>query len=169
MVLDYPTSPSPPSIDTLISYVINPESGAVLSVSNETFRSSQFSSSHTPLESQNELQLPIIELSSSLLLFHQRYGNLIFLLPCSSTTPSFLPFEFISRLIETFESYLNPPLISPKIESNFDLVTLILAEMIDGGVPVCTEPDAIHGLVQPSGAISRLLSTASRYVCFIVF
>lgn len=166
MVLDYPISSSPPPIGTLISHVINPESGAVLSVSNETFKTPLLSAAYTPLDTQLEIQLPIIELSSSLLLFHHRYGNLIFLLPCASTTPSFLPFEFIFRLIETLESYLNPPLVSPKIESNFDLIALILSEMIDGGVPTCTEPDAIHGLVQPSGAISRLLSTASGYVYF---
>lgn len=78
MVLDYPISSSPPPIGTLISHVINPESGAVLSVSNETFKTPLLSAAYTPLDTQLEIQLPIIELSSSLLLFHHRYGNLIF-------------------------------------------------------------------------------------------
>ncbi|VVT44993.1 uncharacterized protein SAPINGB_P000602 [Magnusiomyces paraingens] len=160
VVLDYPTCPSPPPIETLIPYIISPENGLILSASTDSIRSDT-TSAQLLHEYQRQLRPPIIEVSSSLLLFHQKYGNIIFLLPCSSTTPAFLPYEFIARLIETFESYLSAPLLPTKIESNFDIIAMVLAEMIDGGLPVTTEPDAIHDLVQPSGAISKLISTAT--------
>lgn len=166
-MLDYPTSPSPPAAQSLIPYVISSENGSVLSASSDTLKlnAANFSLMR---EHQRQLQPPIIEISSSLLLFHQKYGNIIFLLPCASTTPSLLPFEFIARLIETLESYLNPPLIPTKLESNFDLIAMILGEMIDGGFPIYTEPDSVHDFVQPSGAISKLISSATGYVTFIL-
>lgn len=102
---------------------------------------------------------PIIEISSSRLLFHHRHGNLIFLLPCSSTTPSLLPFEFVGKLISVLESYLSTPLLVSKIEANYDIVCLVLSEMLDGGAPFITDPDAIHEYVQPLDAIAKFLSS----------
>lgn len=169
IVLDYPITTSPPSLSSLIPYVINQEDGSVLSATSETFRqvvepsaiSTTTNYAQLIQEYQSKVQPPIIEVSSSLLLFHQKYGNIIFLLPCASTTPALLPFEFIARVIETFEAYLEPPLIPTKIETNFPLIATILSEMIDGGVPLNTEPDSIKDFVPNTGAISKLISTAT--------
>ncbi|KAF5101566.1 hypothetical protein D0Z00_000841 [Geotrichum galactomycetum] len=110
-----------------------------------------------------QLQPPIIELSSSRLLFHQKHGNIIFLLPCSSTTPALLPFEFVARLVDVLEAYLTAPLIPTKIEMNYDTVSLILSEMLDGGAPYQTEPDMVREYVQPAGAIAKFLSSTPNW------
>lgn len=157
-MLDYPVSASPPSIQTLISYVISPEDGTVMSPSSEPGFSLNTSSAALRL-----IQPPIIEISSSRLLFHQKHGNIIFLLPCSSTTPALAPFEFIARLIDTLESFLTAPIIPTKIELNFDVVSLILSEMLDGGTPFITEPDMVHEYVQASGTLAKFLSSTPTW------
>lgn len=111
----------------------------------------------------SQLQPPIIELSSSRLLFHQKHGNIIFLLPCSSTTPALLPFEFLARFVDVLEAYLTAPLIPTKIEMNYATVSLILSEMLDGGAPYQTEPDMVREYVQPAGAIAKFLSSAPNW------
>lgn len=148
-MLDYPVSASPPCIQNLIPYVISPEDGSVLSPSKET----------TSNISSGSIQPPIIEVSSSRLLFHQKHGNIIFLLPCGSTTPAMVPFEFIARFIDALESFLTTPIIPTKIELAFDVVVQILSEMLDGGAPLITETDMIHEYVQPTGTIAKFLST----------
>lgn len=102
------------------------------------------------------------EISSSRLLYHQKHGNMIFMLPTSSTIPSLVPFEFINRLVEVLESYFGSPLISTKIETNLDTVAMILNEMLDGGVPSFTEPDPMRDLVPYGGLFSKLLAGNSR-------
>lgn len=109
------------------------------------------------------IQPPIIEISSSRLLFHQKHGNIIFLLPCSSSTPAMAPFEFIARFVDALESFLTAPIIPTKIELNFDIVSLILSEMLDGGAPYITETDMVHEYVQPSGAIAKFLSSTPTW------
>jgi AP-3 complex subunit mu len=101
---------------------------------------------------------PMIEISSSRMLFHQKHGNVIFLVPCSSTMPAFVPFEFIGRFAEALEKYFSPPIIPMKIEANLDTVTLILNEMLDDGFPHITEPDALKDLVAYEGILSKFLS-----------
>lgn len=108
--------------------------------------------------SPTAFQPPIIEISSSRLLFHQKHGNIIFLLPCSSTTSAFVPFEFIARFIDALESFLTAPIIPTKIELAFDVVVQILSEMLDGGAPFITETDMVHEYVQPASTIAKFLS-----------
>lgn len=45
-----------------------------------------------------------------------------------------------------------------KIESNLDTITLILNEMIEGGYPDMTEPDAVKDIVPYGGLLTKLLS-----------
>lgn len=159
-MLDYPTSATPPSINTLIPYVISSEDGSILSASKDTAAALAGGSG---LSSAPQLQPPIIELSSSRLLFHQKHGNIIFLLPCSSTTPALLPFEFVARLVDVLEAYLTAPLIPTKIEMNYDTVSLILSEMLDGSAPYQTEPDMVREYVQPAGTIAKFLSSTPNW------
>lgn len=162
-MLDYPTSATPPSINTLIPYVISSEDGSILSASKDTAAAIATLAGGSGLLSAPQLQPPIIELSSSRLLFHQKHGNIIFLLPCSSTTPALLPFEFLARLVDVLEKYLTAPLIPTKIEMNYDTVSLILSEMLDGGAPYQTEPDMVREYVQPAGTIAKFLSSTPNW------
>lgn len=115
-----------------------------------------------PLVSSGPLELdPVIEFSSDINIHCQQHGNVVFLLPCTSKTPSLLPVEFISRMIEIFEDYLGSPLLPIKLESNYDTVVLILNEMIDGGYPYMTSGDIIKDLV-PYGGLLRKLLTGSN-------
>lgn len=74
-----------------------------------------------------------------------------------------VPFEFIARFIDALESFLTAPIIPTKIELNFDIVLLVLSEMLDGGAPFITETDMVHEYVQPTGAIAKFLSATPAW------
>ncbi|ODQ68421.1 clathrin adaptor, mu subunit [Nadsonia fulvescens var. elongata DSM 6958] len=134
-VFEYPVSPSPPNFKTLISHIISPL-----------------------LLSTKEVINPIIELGSSQLLFHQTYNDLIFLLPCSADISSLVPSEFIKRFIRILEEFFKGSVTMIKIRSNYDIITMMVNEMLDGGYPFQTESNTVQQLVPSYGVLSKILS-----------
>lgn len=132
ILLEYPVVPTPPDLQQLLPHVLDTEPSNV------------------------------IEISPSRLLFHQKHGTIIFLVPCTSNMPSLVPFEFINRLVEVLEVYFSPPLIPMKIESHLDTTTLILNEMVENGSPCMTDPDPMKELVPIGGLFTKLLGGASN-------
>lgn len=142
-IVDYRVSSSPPKLQSLIPLVIDPELNSPMTVGTNA-------------------KSNIEEISSSRLLFHQKHGNMIFLVPTSSNVSSLMPFEFINRFVEVLEVYFSTPLLPMKLENGLETVTLILNEMLDDGYPYETEPDPIRDLVPHGGLFSRLLSSGPK-------
>ncbi|ANB14922.1 Apm3p [Sugiyamaella lignohabitans] len=89
---------------------------------------------------------------------------MVFMLPCTSQMPVMVPFEFINRFAEVLEKYFTPPVVPMRIETNLDVVSLLLNEMLDDGYPYVTEPDALRDLVPNGGLLSKLLSGGNKTV-----
>lgn len=138
IIFDYPVLSTPPSAQSLVPKILN-------------------------LQGVYDSELsPLIEVSSSRVLYHEKIGNMVFLLPCSSTLPVLVPVEFVHRLVEVLEKYFSPPLISVKVENHYDIVSQIINEMLENGLPYVTEPDALQDLVPYGGILSKLLAGPAK-------
>ncbi|KAJ4993607.1 adaptor complexes medium subunit family protein [Stagonosporopsis vannaccii] len=91
------------------------------------------------------------------LLYSVVQDQLLFLAPCSSDTAPLQVLEFLHRVADVLEDYLGAPLLASKIESNYDVVAQLLAEMVDGGIISCTEPNALRDLVDAPSLMKSLL------------
>lgn len=59
------------------------------------------------------------------------------------------------------EDYLGAPLLTAKIESNYDIVAQLLYEMADDGFPFTTEPNALRDVVLPPSIIGKLFGSVT--------
>ena len=65
--------------------------------------------------------------------------------------------EFLHRLVDIFEEFLGAPLLSVKIEQNYDIVAQLLGEVCDAGIISNTEPNALRDSVETQNFIGKLL------------
>lgn len=86
------------------------------------------------------------------------HAPLLLLCPSRSDAQPFAVLEFLHRVIDVFEDFLGAPLLSGKIESNYDVVAQLLGEMCDGGIICNTEANALRENVEVSGGIGKLLT-----------
>lgn len=87
------------------------------------------------------------------------HANLLFLLTSSSEIEPLLALEFLHRVIDIFEDFIGAPLLSSKIESNYDVVAQLLNEMVDAGAVSTTEGNALRDLVEVEGWVGKLLGS----------
>ncbi|KAL7273081.1 hypothetical protein RUND412_004091 [Rhizina undulata] len=99
--------------------------------------------------------------SPPILLFSIKHNNLLFLSPSISEIEPLLVLEFLHRVVDVLEDYLGAPLLGAKIESNYDIVTLLLSEMCDDGFPFMTEPNALRDVVTPPSLMGKLLGSVT--------
>ena len=59
-------------------------------------------------------------------------------------------------MVDIFEDFLGSPLLSNKIEENYEVVAQLLAEVCDGGIICNTEPNALRETVEVSSTLGRL-------------
>ncbi|KAI3407101.2 hypothetical protein KGF56_000089 [Candida oxycetoniae] len=97
----------------------------------------------------------------------RKYHSLYFTLLCSydSGSSPVIPHTFISRFIETLEEYFQE-LTSYKIETQNDIVTLILFQMLDDGIPHITDFNKIRDLVSYNSLLTKILSEAQKTTGF---
>jgi hypothetical protein len=93
------------------------------------------------------------------LVFSLRHSNLLFLATTSSEIEPLLVLEFLHRVVDAFEEFLGAPLLSVKIEQNFDVVAQLLTEMCDAGTINTTEPNALRDVVEVEGWVGKLLGS----------
>lgn len=105
---------------------------------------------------------PIIKLSSAELLFQQVHDSLRFLIPCSSTIPVLVPYEFIAHLLKVLQDYFTPPISRLKIEKHYSTIVLLLNEMIEDGLPFVTEENTLRDLVPYNDSFSKYLPTLPK-------
>jgi AP-3 complex subunit mu len=66
--------------------------------------------------------------------------------------------DFLYRLLDVFEEFLGSPLLSSKIEDNYEVVAQLLGEMCDGGTICNTEPNALREIVEVTSALGQLFN-----------
>ncbi|KAF2106117.1 adaptor protein complex 3 Mu3A [Lophiotrema nucula] len=91
------------------------------------------------------------------LLYSILQDQLLFLSPTSSDTEPLQVLEFLHRVADALEDFLGSPLLSGRIEGNYDVVAQLLSEMVDGGVVSCTEPNALRDVVEAPSFMKSLL------------
>ena len=57
-----------------------------------------------------------------------------------------------------FEEFLGSPLISAKIESNYDIVAQLIGELCDAGIISNSEPNALRDSVETQTLIGKLFT-----------
>ncbi len=95
--------------------------------------------------------------SPPILVFSLTHSNLLFLLSSSTEIEPLLALEFLHRVIDILEDFIGAPILSHKIESNYDVVAKLLNELCDAGAISTTEPNALRDLVEVEGWIGKLL------------
>lgn len=94
--------------------------------------------------------------NTATLIFKVEHANLLFLLTTSSEIEPLLALEFLHRIIDIFEDFLGAPLLSSKIEGNYDIVAQLLNETCDAGAVSTTEGNALRDLVEVEGWMGKL-------------
>lgn len=84
-------------------------------------------------------------------------SNLLFLAVSEVDTEPLLALEFLHRAVDVLEEFVGAPLISTKIQSNYDVVAQLLHEMCDAGLVCNTELNALQEVVDMPGWMGKLL------------
>ena len=84
-------------------------------------------------------------------------SNLLFLALSETDTEPLLVLEFLHRVVDILEDFVGAPLLSSKVQANYDVVAQILHEMCDAGIVCNTESNAIQEVVEMPGWMGKLL------------
>lgn len=86
------------------------------------------------------------------------YGTLLLACTSSREVPPQAIIDFLQRVVDVFEDLLGSPLISTKIEENYEVIAQLLVEMCDGGVISNTEGNALREQVEVASNLGRLFA-----------
>ncbi|KAI9932806.1 hypothetical protein ASPWEDRAFT_22572 [Aspergillus wentii DTO 134E9] len=84
-------------------------------------------------------------------------SNLLFLAVSEVDTEPLLVLEFLHRVVDVLEDFVGAPLLSSKLQANYDVVAQLLHEMCDAGIVCNTEPNALQEAVEMPGWMDKLL------------
>ncbi|KAI9373822.1 Mu homology domain-containing protein [Aspergillus egyptiacus] len=84
-------------------------------------------------------------------------SNLHFLALSETDTEPLLALEFLHRVVDILEEFVGAPLISTKLQANYDVVAQVLHEMCDAGIVCNTELNALQEVVEMPGWMGKLL------------
>lgn len=105
-----------------------------------------------------------IPINSAYYVVGHNHLSLHFYVLCSEDTTMsnpLIPYTFILRFVETLEDYFDD-LVRSKIEANTDIITLILYQMLDDGMPYVTDFNKIRDLVSHTSLLSKIINEASK-------
>lgn len=85
------------------------------------------------------------------------HANLLFLAPSDVDSDPLLVLEFLHRVVDVLEEFIGAPLLSSKLQANYDVVAQLLTEMCDAGIVCNTEPNALQEVVEVPGWMDKLL------------
>ncbi|KAJ5380036.1 uncharacterized protein N7496_002464 [Penicillium cataractarum] len=88
-------------------------------------------------------------------------SNLLFLAVSEVDTEPLLVLEFLHRVVDVLEEFVGAPLLSTKIQANYEVVAQLLHEICDGGVVCNTEPNVLQEVVEVPGWMGKLLGGIS--------
>ena len=66
--------------------------------------------------------------------------------------------DFLHRVLDIFEDFLGSPLLTSKIEDNYEIVAQLLGEVCDGGIVCNTEANALRESVEVSSVLGKLFT-----------
>lgn len=84
-------------------------------------------------------------------------SNLLFIALSEVDTDPLLALEFLHRAVDVLEEFIGAPLLSSKLQANYDVAAQLLNEMCDGGIVCNTELNALQEVVQMPGWMGKLL------------
>lgn len=84
-------------------------------------------------------------------------SNLLFLALSEVDTEPLLALEFLHRVVDVLEDFVGAPLLSSKLQANYDVVAQLFHEMCDAGIVCNTEPNALQEVVEMPGWMGKLL------------
>lgn len=99
---------------------------------------------------------PIISTSKYYLVSIYR-AEVFLLATTTGETPPLMIIEFLHRVFEIFEEYFGK-VEETTIKENFSTVYQLLEEMMDYGIPLTTEPNALKAMISPPTVMSRIAS-----------
>jgi AP-3 complex subunit mu len=85
------------------------------------------------------------------------HSNLLFISPSDVDTEPLLVLEFLHRVIDVLEEFVGAPLLSTKLQANYDVIAQLLTEMCDAGLVSNTEMNALQENVEIPGWMGKLL------------
>ncbi|RJE23631.1 hypothetical protein PHISCL_04045 [Aspergillus sclerotialis] len=101
------------------------------------------------------LYLP--DLSPPVTVFSIIQSGLLFLAISEVDTEPLLVLEFLHRVVDVLEDFVGTPLLSSKLQANYEVVAQLLHEMCDAGIVCNTEPNALQEVVEMPGWMGKLL------------
>ncbi|KAI2795073.1 hypothetical protein POX_a01676 [Penicillium oxalicum] len=84
-------------------------------------------------------------------------SNILFLALSEVDTEPLLVLEFLHRVVDILEEFVGAPLLSSKIQANYEVVAQLLHEICDGGIVCNTEPNLLQEVVDVPGWMGKLL------------
>eukprot|EP00760_Papus_ankaliazontas_P002889 PhM_4_TR11321/c0_g1_i1/m.51727/K12398/AP3M; AP-3 complex subunit mu len=100
--------------------------------------------------------VPPVVCTSKYYFVHYQHNELTFLAVLVNETPALMVLELLQQMSAVFSSYFNDNLCVDAIKENFSVVFHLLDEMVDHGVPICTDASLLKERVPPSTMISRV-------------
>lgn len=88
-------------------------------------------------------------------------SNLLFLAVTEVDTEPLSVLEFLHRVVDVLEEFVGAPLLSTKIQANYDVVAQLLHEMCDAGIVCNTELNSLQEVVEVPGWMGKLLGGRS--------
>lgn len=95
-------------------------------------------------------------------------SGLLFLALSEVDTEPLLVLEFLHRVVDALEDFVGTPLLSTKIQANYEVVAQLLHEMCDAGIVCNTEPNALQEVVEMPGWMGKLLGGLSGSVLLLI-
>lgn len=90
-------------------------------------------------------------------LFSISHSNLLFLCPSDVDIEPLIVLEFLHRVVDVLEEFVGAPLLSTKLQTNYDVVAQLLTEMCDAGLINNTEINSLQENVETAGWMNRFL------------
>eukprot|EP01002_Notosolenus_urceolatus_P001096 NODE_1279_length_1493_cov_5.801939_g1063_i0.p1 GENE.NODE_1279_length_1493_cov_5.801939_g1063_i0~~NODE_1279_length_1493_cov_5.801939_g1063_i0.p1 ORF type:complete len:450 (+),score=110.02 NODE_1279_length_1493_cov_5.801939_g1063_i0:72-1421(+) len=105
--------------------------------------------------------LPVLQ-HGKYYLIHYICEDLTFLAALTAEAPPLMTLSLLERITQTFKLYFNAHCNEESIKENFVTVYQLLAEMVDNGYPVTTEPSVLKDLVPPPTFLNKAQSIVDR-------
>jgi AP-3 complex subunit mu len=104
--------------------------------------------------------LPVIDLGNGQYAAHIKRGDLTLVAAVSRETQPLMIIEFLHRFADILTIYLGSP-DEIKVKDAFSTVYQLLDEVMDGGFPLVTEPNALKEMIAPPSFLNKIAATVS--------
>ncbi|KAI1608741.1 Adaptor complexes medium subunit family-domain-containing protein [Exophiala viscosa] len=114
--------------------------------------------SYTSRPSPRPAVLQLADVAPPVTVYSISHSSLLIIAVAAKDAQSLAILDFLHRLVDIFEDFLGSPLLTTKIEENYEIVAQILGEVCDGGIICNTEPNALRESVEVSSGLGKFLT-----------